>query len=155
MAVVLADVLDSQSVILDLRARTFVGALEEIIGTMTGDGKVPDAEKFLGEVLVREQQTSTFVGNGVAFPHARTDLVSEIVLGIGRSREGVPSADGSEQVNLLFVVAVPRRLIKDYLGCIGALARLVKDRRTREALMNTGSTTEFVELLRAGSLELE
>ncbi|CAN5790226.1 PTS IIA-like nitrogen regulatory protein PtsN [soil metagenome] len=154
MAVVLADLLDEQHVTLELRARTRDEALREIVATMTGEEKVRDSEAFLAEVIAREEKITTCVGHGVAFPHARTDLVSEIVLGIGRSREFIPFCNG-EDVNLIFLVGVPRRMVNDYLVCVGALARLVKDRRTREALMKTESAAEFLELLRVGSLQLE
>ncbi|CAN5179757.1 hypothetical protein BH20VER2_BH20VER2_15240 [soil metagenome] len=153
MAATLADVLEAEQVTLELRAATRDEALREIVGTLSGQGKVRDAEAFLAEVIAREEEHTTCIGHGVAFPHARTDLVSEIVLGIGRRRESIRFCEG-EDVNLIFVVGVPRRMVNDYLICVGALARLVKDRRTREALMKTGSVEEFVELLRAGSLLL-
>src|SRR4051794_5188608 len=101
MAVVLADVLDETQVILDLRAQTLEPALREIIETMTGDTKLRDAEKFIAQVLARERATTTFFGNDVAFPHARTELVTQILLGIGRSGEGVPFGSDGQRAKLI------------------------------------------------------
>nr|MBA2271588.1 PTS sugar transporter subunit IIA [Chthoniobacterales bacterium] len=138
-----------------LRARTREEALREIVATMQGDGKVMEPDKLLAQVIAREEAHSTFMGRGVAFPHARSTLVTQIVLGIGRSRDGVPFGGGGELAHLLFVIAVPQQMVTDYLVCVGALARLVRDDETRAALDEATTPAEFVERLRVGSLLLE
>jgi mannitol/fructose-specific phosphotransferase system IIA component (Ntr-type) len=75
-------------------------------------------------------------------------------LGIGRSKAGIPFGYSSELVHLIFLVGVPQRMVTDYLVCVGGLARVVRDKARREALMAATSDEEFVELMRAGSLEL-
>jgi mannitol/fructose-specific phosphotransferase system IIA component (Ntr-type) len=155
MAVVLADLLQEDHVALDLQADTQVEALQEIIALRRGEQGVLDPAKFLEALLARERENSTIMGNGVAFPHARTDLVEEIVLGIGRSVAGVIFGPEGERVHLLFVIGVPRRMVAEYLVCVGALARLVRNDATRTALLEAKTAKEFVELLRAGSLVLE
>jgi fructose PTS system EIIBC or EIIC component len=155
MAVVLADVLDERAVTLELKAQARDDALREIIATMQCDGRVDDPERLFREVIAREAVHSTFTGRGVAFPHARTNLVNQICLGIGRSRDGVPFGRNGELAHLIFVIAVPQRLVTDYLTCVGALARLSSDEKTRAALEDAKTPAEFVEMLRAGSLLLE
>jgi mannitol/fructose-specific phosphotransferase system IIA component (Ntr-type) len=152
MAVVLATLLDEQQVTLDLRAANPDDALGEIVGTMS---KLREPEKFLAEVRQRETSQTTYVGNGVAFPHARTELVEKILLGIGRSRAGIPFGEQGELAHLLFLIAVPKRLVNDYLVCVGALARLTKDKEMRTKLLSAATATEFVQLLREASLLLE
>ena len=56
MATVLSDVLTEEQVTLELQAGTRDEALRKIIATMRGDEKVPDAAKFLSEVLAREEE---------------------------------------------------------------------------------------------------
>ena len=155
MALVLADLLAEEHVTLDLRARTREEALREILAPIAREGKMMDRDKLLAQVITREEAHSTFMGRGVAFPHARTTLVTQIVLGIGRSRDGVPFGGGGELAHLLFVIAVPQQMVTDYLVCVGALARLVRDDETRAALDEATTPAEFVERLRVGSLLLE
>ena len=155
MAVVLADVLDEQSVTLELRAQTCDDALREIIATMQCDGRVDDVETLFAEVLARERAHSTFMGRGVAFPHARTNLVNQICLGIGRSHGGISFGGQGELAHLIFVIAVPQRMVTDYLTCVGTLARLSSDEKTRAALDGAKTPGEFIEVLRVGSLLLE
>jgi mannitol/fructose-specific phosphotransferase system IIA component (Ntr-type) len=155
MAIVLADVLDESHLTLELRATTPVEALREIVTTMAAKNGVRDVEDFLAEVQAREEVHTTFMGHGVAFPHARTDLVERIVLGIGRSRAGVPFGEASERARLIFVIGVPQRMVTDYLVCVGALARLTNDEKMRDALFRAITPAEFITLLRDGSLVLE
>jgi mannitol/fructose-specific phosphotransferase system IIA component (Ntr-type) len=155
MAVVLAGLLDEQHVVLDLQGRSGEAALREIITTMKQLAELQDPEKFLREVCAREEKHSTYLGHGVALPHARTDLVSEIVLGIGRSHAGIPFGEGGEPAHLIFLIGVPQRLVNDYLVCVGALARLTKEENTRSALMKAATAAELLEILREGSLLLE
>src|ERR1043166_3920690 len=145
----LADLLDERHVSLQLRARKPPNALREIVQLLATTGKIDNAQKFLEQVLAREAKIPSPVQYGVAFPHARTDLVDQIVIGIGRSRAGIPFADG-RRAHLIFVVGVPRQLINDYLICVGILARIVADEVTRTALLQADTPRQFVDALKAG-----
>ena len=150
MALVLADLLDEQHVVLELVARTRDEALREIVAAMN----VSNPEAFLREVIAREELNTTLMPNGVAFPHARTDLVQRIVLGIGRSAQGVAFAP-DHRAHLIFLVGVPRRMVNDYLVCVGTIARLVRNSETRSALLESETAADLTELLRAGSMTIE
>ena len=154
MAARLSEILDPKLVVLELREQTAAEAILEIVERLRDHGLVEDFYKLADAVMEREGRTSTNTGEGVAFPHARTDLVDRLVLGIGRSKTGIPFGYSSELVHLIFLVGVPQRMVTDYLVCVGGLARVVRDKARRDALMAAATEEEFVELLRAGSLEL-
>ena len=90
MAIALADLLDEKQVILRLRSRKPANALREIVQLLAENRRIDQPEKFLEQVIAREQVHPSVVEQGIVFPHARTDLVEKIVLGIGRSRAGIP-----------------------------------------------------------------
>src|SRR5438046_10765478 len=131
MAISLADFVDEINVTLRLRSRKAANALREIVQLLAANRKIDNTKDFLEQVLVREQAHPSVVENGVVFPHTRTDLVDEIVLGVGRSRAGIPFGENALRARLIFVIGVPERLVNDYLICLGTLARLVKDDATR------------------------
>lgn len=147
MAIALADLLDERQVILPLRSRKLPNALREIIQVLAQNRKIDDAERFLERVLAREREHASVVENGVAFPHARTDLVDEIIIGIGRSRAGIPIGADQQRARLIFVIGVPERLVNDYLICVGTLARLVKDEATQSRLLHAETPREFIDAL--------
>jgi mannitol/fructose-specific phosphotransferase system IIA component (Ntr-type) len=155
MPIALADLLTEQQVILRLRSRKPANAIREIVDVLASEisvRKIAKPEEFLKQVLAREQMHPSIVENGVAFPHARTDLVDEIVIGVGRSRAGIPFSETPQRAHLIFVIGVPERLLSDYLVCVGALARLVKDATIRSTLLNAETPRKFINALTADTL---
>jgi mannitol/fructose-specific phosphotransferase system IIA component (Ntr-type) len=149
MAITLTDLLDEKEVILGLRSRKAPNALREIIDLLAQNGKIGDPKAFFEKVLAREEAHPSVVENGAAFPHARTDLVDEIVVGIGRSRAGIPFGHKGVRAQLIFAIGVPERLVHDYLICVGTLVRLVRDDTTRSALLRAQTPHEFIDALTA------
>jgi mannitol/fructose-specific phosphotransferase system IIA component (Ntr-type) len=155
MPIPLADLLTQQQVILRLRSRKPANAIREIVDVLASDmvgRKISNPEAFLEQVFACEQAHSSAVENGVAFPHARTDLVDEIVIGVGRSRAGIPFGENQQRAHLIFVIGVPERLLSDYLVCVGTLARLGKDQTIRSRLLDAETPREFIEALTAENL---
>jgi mannitol/fructose-specific phosphotransferase system IIA component (Ntr-type) len=140
--------LDPKFFIPELKASTASEAIWEIVQRIQESGDLRDATAFFEAVMNREKKSSTVADDGVAYPHARTPLVDEIMLGIGRSTKGVRFEGSDELVHLIFVIAVPQQMVNDYLICLGALARTLRSQKTREALLTAATPAEFVARLR-------
>jgi mannitol/fructose-specific phosphotransferase system IIA component (Ntr-type) len=150
MPIALANLLTEPQVIVRLRSRKSANAIREIVDVLASDTsgrKIAKPEAFLEVVLAREQVHPSMVEDGVVFPHARTDLVDEIVIGVGRSRAGIPFGENQQRAHLIFVIGVPERLLSDYLVCVGTLARMVKDETIRSRLLNAETSREFIDAL--------
>ena len=155
MPIALADLLHEQQVILRVRSRKPANAIREIVDVLASDisgRKIANPETFLEQVFTRERTHPSEVENGVVFPHARTELVDEIVIGVGRSRAGIPFGENQQRAHLIFVIGVPERLLSDYLVCVGTLARLGKDETIRARLLNVETPREFIEALTVETL---
>ena len=147
MAIALADILNERQIALQLKPRRKTNALREMVDLFALNETVSQPNLFLGQVLAREDTSSTLAENGVAFPHARTDLLDRIALAIGRSRAGILwNADG-DRAHLIFLIAVPQQLVNDYLIVVGTLARITKDEDRRNALLNGATPAEFIATL--------
>ena len=144
----LTDLLSEKQITLDLRDHTQSGALRELVDLFAANPCVHDLDGFHQALLNREKVNSTVVGNGVAFPHARTDCVDKIVLAAGRSIEGVKFENSPDPVHLIFVIGTPKALISDYLVCVGALARTVKNKEMCARLIEAKTPAEFIQLLK-------
>ena len=147
MAIALADLIDPAHITLNLRVHGQTHTLREIVDLLVAAGKIDNAEKFLEQLRAREVTNSTYAADGVAFPHARTKLVDEIVVGVGRSEAGIPWTGKGEIAQLIFLIAVPERLISDYLVVVGAIARITRDRPLRTLLLHAESVDDFVATL--------
>lgn len=140
--------LDPKHVVLDLRGSTAGEAVWEIVELLRESGELSKAKEFFEAVMEREGKSSTVANGGVAFPHARTDLVKELLLGIGRSSAGVSFGDEAHLVHLIFLIAVPQQMVNDYLICVGGLARRLNQEATRQALLEASTPAEFLDRLR-------
>ena len=151
MAIALADLLDARHVELAVRSRTAPNVIRELIALLPPTEGISDAHQFTAQVIDREKANPSLVEDGVAFPHARTDLVDKIVLAIGRSRAGVSFGSAGERANLIFLIGVPQRLVSDYLVCVGALARIARQESIRAELMRAKTREQFIEVLSAAA----
>ena len=147
MAIALADLVNPRQIVLDLQASTQADAMVELAGVLEANGRITNVNQFLEELRSREAINSTYAADGIAFPHARTKLVDEIVLAIGRSEAGIPWSGKGEIAQLIFLIAVPERLISDYLVVVGAIARITKDHPLRTLLLHAESVKDFVATL--------
>ncbi|MEA3188786.1 MAG: nitrogen system component [Chthoniobacter sp.] len=141
----LPEILHPRFVKLDLATEEKAEAIGEVAALLAKSGSISDPGRFLRELLARDELSSTVVGHGIAFPHARTDCVSELLIGAGRSESGVRFGD--ERVHLVFVIGTPPSKIKEYLVAVGALARLVKNEATREQLLHAETAEDFTRCL--------
>src|SRR5437773_3519609 len=135
MAIALAGILDERHIALRLKSRRPANTLREIIGLLEKTGSVLQPADFLAQILARERVNSTLIENGVAFSHARTALVDQIVLAVGRSRAGIPWNDKVERARLIFVVAVPHHTPPPPPPPPATSPRLTHDKEQRAALL--------------------
>lgn len=142
-----ADLLKPECVEMDLRADNAADAIRAVANLLGKNPAAPDIACLCKEVLAREEINPTALGSEVAFPHARTDCVSEIVVAAGRSREGILFEKTGERVHFIFVIGTPKNQVREYLALLGNLARAVKRPETRQKLMTAGDSRDFVSCL--------
>lgn len=99
----------------------FAGLIEPLVA----EGLVTSRDEFLDALEVREQEVSTQVEGGVAFPHARSSAVKRLALTVGLTGpEGVPfSSDSDEPCRVFFLIAVPAVAPTAHLPLLRHLAK--------------------------------
>ena len=145
MASIAAQLLQPARISLELAATDKNDAITEVASIIQRDPDVLDFECLCKELIERDEMRSTAAGYGVAFPHARTDAVREIIVAAGRSERGVKFGD--EIVNFIFVIGTPREKASEYLVAVGSLARLLRKEKTRAGLLAAGTPEDFIRVL--------
>ncbi|MDX6766011.1 MAG: PTS sugar transporter subunit IIA [Candidatus Methylacidiphilales bacterium] len=140
----ISDTLKPYLVALNLKETSHQAALREMTEMTRGQADMLDVDGFFKELMLREKQESTCLGNEIAFPHARTDHVKNLVILAGRSLEGVKFENGEQTARLIFIIGTPKRMVTDYLATVGALARLLKEENLRHKLLAAKSGEEFI-----------
>lgn len=144
----IASLLDPETIKLDLQAKQKVAALREVAELLAPSKCVSDFEAFFNEILQRERVSNTALGHDVAIPHARTDQCSDILVAVGRSRDGIDfEAKDGQPVRLIFLIGTPKQMVTDYLRVVGNLARLLRQDDLRQRLLDAPDPARFIKLI--------
>ena len=72
----ITDLLDRRSVSLTAAPKTKSETLDMAVDLMVKSEKISDREAYRKQVYLREEESTTGIGEGIAIPHAKTDAVS-------------------------------------------------------------------------------
>ncbi|MFF7769127.1 fructose-specific PTS transporter subunit EIIC [Streptomyces massasporeus] len=147
---VLSGYLTRQTVQVELGAGDKESAIREMGELLARTGRVADVEELVACALRREAQGTTGLGDDIAIPHAKTDAVTEPVVGFARSPEGVEwgSLDGTK-AKLVFMIAVPEAAAGDeHLRILALLSRKLMDVGFRERLLAASDADTLLGVLR-------
>lgn len=143
----LSDLLKPDLILMELAGTKRTTAIHEVAALLEKNDGMVNFKGFYDELLARERLEPTTLGNGVAFPHARTDHVKRLVLAVGRSTAGVNFESNGENIHFIFVIGTPRRMVTEYLALVGAMARLLRHDEVRTALLAAKTPEEFLAAL--------
>jgi CPA2 family monovalent cation:H+ antiporter-2 len=136
--------------VLDLTARSHDGAIQELVEAIPG-GRLPpgmDNLALTSLVLEREAEFSTYLGSGVAAPHARCPGLGAPLVVFGRSEDGIPySPQAPERVHLLFLLLTSAEQPELQLTLLSQLANLVCEESSRDALRRATSPAHVLEII--------
>lgn len=149
MATSISSLLTTRRIHLSLAGASAVDAILETAQLIQKSRGMVDFDGFCRDVILRESQVPTVMGNGVAFPHARTDCVDRIIMAVGRSTEGVWFKGGKQRTHLLFLIGTPRNITGEYLALMSMLSRLVRDPGILEKLLHAETPQQFLRCLPA------
>ncbi|TLQ48420.1 fructose-specific PTS transporter subunit EIIC [Streptomyces marianii] len=146
---VLSGYLTARTVKVRLEATDKDAAIREMAAMLATTGRVTDVEGLVRAALAREDQGTTGLGEEIAVPHAKTDVVTAPVVGFARSPEGVEwgSPDGTK-ARLIFMITVPEAAAGDeHLRILSLLSRKLTDAEFRERLLAAPDEPAVLRLL--------
>ncbi|MEZ4365673.1 MAG: PTS sugar transporter subunit IIA [Kofleriaceae bacterium] len=115
-----------------------LGELARHVAANAGVGGRPriDEASLLRVLTEREALASTAIGEGVAIPHGKLPVVTEIVACLGRAPGGVDfgSMDG-QPTFLFFVLVAPEASTGAHLKALARISRVFKDPEFRQRLL--------------------
>ncbi|MFC6323348.1 PTS fructose transporter subunit IIABC [Companilactobacillus baiquanensis] len=122
----LKQLLLKDAMIMDLKASTKEEAIEEMVDKYYQVGVINDKELYKSDILKREAQTSTGIGDGIAMPHARDKAVQRATVLFAKSDKGIDykSLDG-QPAYLFFMIAAPDGADNLHLQALAALSSLL------------------------------
>ena len=142
------DFLCPEAIVIDLKATDKKGVVAELVNALAQAKKIKKPEEVAAVIMEREKLGSTGIGQGVAIPHGKTDIVPQQIGALGISSKGVEfnSLDG-EPVNLVFLLCGPVDIAGQHLKALARISRLFKDKFFRQALREARSVDEVVQII--------
>ncbi|RKY62438.1 MAG: PTS sugar transporter subunit IIA [Candidatus Latescibacterota bacterium] len=131
-----------------LSSDTKEGVLRELVDVLSTAPQVQDREALLKAILEREGIMSTGVGLGIAVPHAKIDSVSDFVVAIGISRQGVDfDALDDRPVHIVVMIAGPAGQQDRYIRILARVVLTLKDPKVRETILKAQTPQEVIQAL--------
>lgn len=124
--------------------------ISALAGALVAVKRIPESSLLtvIEEAMKREMVGSTGIGHGIAIPHCRTPLVSEMICSYGHCRDGLDfdSLDG-EPVHSVFLLLTPPERKDQHLQLMKSFAGLIRKEHFREFLHQVGSGRALIDLL--------
>lgn len=147
----LADILNREQIVPELRATNRWEAIDELIQRLVDTGRIkPEHQAAITAVVrKRESSMSTGIGFGIGIPHASTDLITEVTGALGRSKDGVNfDALDNQPVHLVMLFLVPQGQFQKHLHTLANIAKLLHRAEFRQALETAPSADIMLDIIR-------
>ena len=123
-------------------------ALDMAVDLMVKSEKISDREAHRKQVYLREEESTTGIGEGIAIPHGKCDAVKKPGLAAMVIKNGVEfEALDDEPVTLLFLIAAPNTEDNIHRDVLSKLSVMLMDEEFTESLRNASSVDKFMEII--------
>lgn len=134
--------------VLDLVVEKKEDLLRSLSEVVLPDATPETVERIYNAMIEREAAVNTYVGNGVAIPHARVDFVERFAIAIARNPKGFPyGIDTDQPVVLAVLVVANENLQNEHVHFLGAIASLLVDREVRDRILEAPDPASVIRLL--------
>jgi mannitol/fructose-specific phosphotransferase system IIA component (Ntr-type) len=147
----IGDLLKEGQIAMGFQARDKWEAITKMVDLLLAQNAIKaDQRTAVYEALVaREKVASTGMEHGVAIPHASIDEIENAVAALAIAPEGVPfqSADG-RPARIVILLVIPRKTVQKHIRTLAGIARLIQYEEMRDALTNSRSAREALQVIR-------
>jgi activator of the mannose operon, transcriptional antiterminator len=102
-------------------------------------------EKFTHSALLRERNSATSIGAGIAIPHGNPTMIKKSAIAVAVLSE--PLEWGDQMVSLIFMLGISNDNQKQAKGAIKQIATLSEHPSSVQSLVEAKNTHEFLSLL--------
>lgn len=144
----ITDLLSKNSICLDGNPKNKAEAIDQMVDLMEASGNIRDKQSYKKGVLLREEEGTTGIGEGIAIPHCKGDSVIKPGLSAMVVKSGVnyDSLDGNP-VELIFLIAAPNTEDNIHLDVLSKLSVLLMDEDFTGRLKQARSVDEFLAII--------
>lgn len=143
---ILSEITLSNICMLDSNSKLEV--LKELVVNLGQTGKIKNVDNVFKAVIIRENQGSTGLGQGIAIPHAKSDDVLDVAIMIGISNKGIDFDSLDNAVaKVLFLIVANSNSASSHIEALSEIARLSRNETLIAKLGNAKNKEEVLALL--------
>lgn len=141
------DLLRSGAIELNTSVATKEEAIDKLVALHDAVGNLADRQEYKHAILLREEQGTTAIGEGIAVPHAKSDSVKVPGLSAITVKGGVDyEAPDGKPSDILFMIAAP--MDGDlHLEILSRLMVMLMEPEFCNALRNAKTAGEFLQII--------
>ena len=122
-----------------VRKEAVLKRLAETVEQMVG---IHDRTKLLDAILKREEQGSTFFNEGAAFPHVRVKGLTNSIVSLGLTRQGVSDEPMEKPVELVFLILSPGENPDEQMKILALASHAAQSRHLLQSLRTARTPQE-------------
>ncbi len=144
----IAEVLKKDFILEQLESETKPDVLHELADIILGERADYNPKGTVDILLEREKLGSTGIGDGIAIPHGKLNIIDALAVSFGRSREGIDfNAMDGKPVHLFFLLLAPENAAGQHLKMLAKLSRMLKDSTFRKNLLEATSKEDLYRII--------
>lgn len=141
--------LDSSTVIPDLKATSKKEVLNELISSLSSKVDEEELEAIHKAVFEREEIMSTGVGKGLAIPHGKASGIKDNYAAFALLTSPVEyEAIDSQPVTMVFLLVGPQSSNSFHIKMLSRISRLMNNSEFRKELNDCETAEEILEVFR-------
>lgn len=143
----IVSLLDSSTVLPDLKASTKEEVLNELISSLSSKVSEDELEAIREAVFEREKIMSTGVGKGLAIPHGKASGIRDnyAAFALLDSPVEYDAIDG-EPVTMVFLLVGPQSSNSFHIKMLSRISRLMNNSEFRKELNNCSTAEEIINI---------
>lgn len=145
------EVLPPERVLLAAPAARVEDAITALLRTIPVDRLPADAstERIARQLLERERAMPSYIGHGIAIPHARVDGLAVPLVAFARLAAGAPVPGRQERAKMIFLLLTPAANPRLHMKLLSRIAALVESEYVMERLAEVERPDQVIEALAA------
>ena len=143
----LIELFSRQATAVNVKAANKVQVIDKLVDLQVTHGNITDKAAYKKAIYAREEEFSTYVGNGIVVPHAKTDVVTRPSLALVRLASPILYNEDDDDKSDLFVMIAAPMNGSLHVDILARMMTLLADEDFVEKLRKAGSEEELLALI--------
>ncbi len=157
----LSSYLSEDKIIPNLKGNNFEELVSNLVDEISKVNKQVKSERAIMKkaIMKREEEASTYMGCGIAIPHARLEYFDDIVVAIGFPEKPIfikTLGDKTEEVKVVILILADVLKNKNILKIMSGISRLcLKNKAVLDEILTYKSAEKTIEILDKTKIEID